>query len=484
MSTTLDSDSLPAYTFPSASLHTPSYTSQPRLHETRLAEGYPLSPFSFTSSIITPTAPPRPPAEFVKDSRRGGLRLRLSRQADNTTVPVLGIRGPVEGAVELLKPDGLAFVAVRVDGLLKVKEVAGGGTTTTTLCNATLVLWCKDEDRRPCPSSLPFRIALPTMFSDERGTWPLPPTYEAHLSGMPGFTANVDYTVTAIASKNKNTKRGIGVTTVSTPFIYHPRSRPSRPIPPRLEPIASSPGLRMSYEWRVHESLIAVRMQGSSSKNIVCKFYTPASHVLCMRTAISYHITFTGPPMALAALLTYMPSRAGAAPVRACSRIQVLRQTSVDAKNGYAPVVGASSEMWRMKSIGEGSLCRTGDGPGWLSFSGEMNVDSEVKIGGFRAAGLWVKDCIVFTITPPYTLKGPLGDMRCVIPIRLVTDPAWSPDTMHHDMYIPQASPTPSEVNTVVGTMEMSSDATSVNRRDSSYYDYHRASNMATESTE
>jgi len=51
-----------------------------------------------------------------------------------------------------------------------------------------------------------------------------------------------------------------------------------------------------------------------------------------MRTAIPYHITFTGPAMALAALLTYMPSRTGAAAVRACSRIQVLRQTSVDVK--------------------------------------------------------------------------------------------------------------------------------------------------------
>lgn len=106
------------------------------------------------------------------------------------------------------------------------------------------------------------------------------------------------------------------------------------------------------------------------------KVYTPASHVLCMRRAIPYHVTFTGPPLALATLLTYMPSRMGAAPVRACSRIQLLRQTSVDVKcvrltspsanhvqtfvisNEYAPV-GATSEMWRTKRIGEGSLYRS-----------------------------------------------------------------------------------------------------------------------------
>jgi len=49
---------------------------------------------------------------------------------------------------------------------------------------------------------------------------PLPPTYAAHLDGLPGFTATVDYTVTAIASKSKNIKLGIGVTCVSfSPFL-------------------------------------------------------------------------------------------------------------------------------------------------------------------------------------------------------------------------------------------------------------------------
>jgi hypothetical protein len=95
-----------------------------------------------------------------------------------------------------------------------------------------------------------------------------------------------------------------------------------------------------------------------------------------MRRAIPYHVTFTGPPLALATLLTYMPSRMGAAAVRACSQIQLLRQTSVDVKcvrltppsanpvqifvisNEYSPA-GATSEMWRTKRIGEGSLYRS-----------------------------------------------------------------------------------------------------------------------------
>ncbi|KAI0000294.1 hypothetical protein BJV77DRAFT_939272 [Russula vinacea] len=418
--------SLPRYT--ADTLPTPMYSAEPPPFESQ-------HPRAETPSFVASAATARPPGgQFVKESKGGNLRLRLYRQTDNATVPVFGIRGPVEGTLQLSKPKGLVFVAVRVEGLLKVKEVAGGGTTTTVLCNETLTLWRKDSDLQPCPFSFPFSIPLPTTFSDEHGSWALPPTYEAHLSGLPGFTANVDYSVAAITSKSKSIMLGIGVTTVSTPFIYHPRSAPARGIPPRLVPRSASPGLHVTPEWRVNESFIASRLPGTS-RGILCKFYTPASHVLCMRRAIPYHISFTGPTLALTTLITYMPSRTGAAAVRACSRIQLIRQTTVD--DEYAPV-GATSEMWRTRSIGEGSLCRSGDGTEWLSFTGEINVDSEVKIGGFRAAGLWVKDCIVFSITPPDSHRGPIGDMRCVIPIRLVTDPAWGPDHVPSNELVPK----------------------------------------------
>jgi hypothetical protein len=59
----------------------------------------------------------------------------------------------------------------KVEGSLKVKEIAGGGTTTTVLCDQTLTLWRKGGDPAPCPSNLPFSVALPTMFSNERGSW-------------------------------------------------------------------------------------------------------------------------------------------------------------------------------------------------------------------------------------------------------------------------------------------------------------------------
>jgi hypothetical protein len=117
--------SLPSYA--GATAHeTPSYSAEPHHNETSLAHGRrppagafarithphafadtePLLPFPTTSS-----------AEFVKESKRGGLRLRLkvSGQAgENVALPVFGARGPVEGTLEVLKPQDLAYVAVRV----------------------------------------------------------------------------------------------------------------------------------------------------------------------------------------------------------------------------------------------------------------------------------------------------------------------------------------------------------------------------------
>lgn len=64
--------------------------------------------------------------------------------------------------------------------------------------------------------------------------------------------------------------------TLSTPFIYYPRTAPARGIPPRLEPRTCIPGLHITPEWRVHESHIASRLPGSS-KGIICKVRLPSS---------------------------------------------------------------------------------------------------------------------------------------------------------------------------------------------------------------
>ena len=58
-----------------------------------------------------------------------------------------------------------------------------------------------------------------------------------------------------------------------------------------------------------------------------------------------------------------------------------------------------------------------------LSFSGEITINPSVKTGAFKAGGLWVKDFIVFQLNPSNALKGPIGDARIIVPVRIVSDP-------------------------------------------------------------
>ncbi len=73
-------------------------------------------------------------------------------------------------------------------------------------------------------------------------------------------------------------------------------------------------------------------------------------------------------------------------------------------------------------------------------------------------------------MTPPDPHKGPVGDMRCVIPVRLVTDPAWVPGHVSspssYDL-IPQASPTTSEAHNPLGSTDDVEEDASYDQRDS-----------------
>lgn len=99
MSTT----SLPSYAPPSlaSSSYTriPSYTAEPRAFEQRLALN---------------RAHPRPSGEFTKQSRSGGVGLRFLAQERDTTLPVYGNAGVIEGVVEIAKPEGVHSVEVKV----------------------------------------------------------------------------------------------------------------------------------------------------------------------------------------------------------------------------------------------------------------------------------------------------------------------------------------------------------------------------------
>jgi len=122
-----------------------------------------------------------------------------------------------------------------------------------------------------------------------------------------------------------------------------------------------------------------------------------------------------------------------------------------------AVVFGTKTDIWRTEEIGEGLFKHAGDGPDWMSFYGEIHINTQVKIGGFRAGGLTLKDFIILSMMPPEPARAPFSELRQVIPIRLTTDPwstdgagqafsasdfsiALTPDEAHPDFHVPEYS--------------------------------------------
>lgn len=96
MSTT----SLPSYSAPLLG-RTPTYTAEPQAFEQRLA-----------LSVLQP----RPSGEFTKQSKGGGVSLRLFAQENGTALPTYGHGASVDGTIDIAKPEGVNAVEVKVRG--------------------------------------------------------------------------------------------------------------------------------------------------------------------------------------------------------------------------------------------------------------------------------------------------------------------------------------------------------------------------------
>jgi len=158
-------------------------------------------------------------------------------------------------------------------------------------------------------------------------------------------------------------------------------------------------------------------------QDIISKLFLPTSRIFCLNQPIPFHVTFTSSAFSLAAFMPYGPIESLLSPTRQYTRIELLRQATCDVRNTV--VDGTKTDMWRVDRIGEGIFKHAGDGPDWISFSGEIRVSSEIKVGGFKAGGLHVKDCVVLSMIPPDPKKSPFKELRQMVPVRLTTD-GWS----------------------------------------------------------
>lgn len=94
----MSTSSLPSYT--TVNPHIPYYTAEPQEYERRLAVN---------------RLRPRPAGEYVKQSRGGGISLRLVAQDSNASLPVYGCGSSVVGTVEIPRSDGVTAVEVKVN---------------------------------------------------------------------------------------------------------------------------------------------------------------------------------------------------------------------------------------------------------------------------------------------------------------------------------------------------------------------------------
>lgn len=132
---------------------------------------------------------------------------------------------------------------------------------------------------------------------------------------------------------------------VTLPFIYHPRSRPDRPVPPRLIP--SRGGFVSPPEWRLYTSKLASR---SGSLDIITKLYIPASRVFCISQAIPFHLTFESSASALELFRPLTPAPGQTRP----TRLEVMRQSTLDVR--LHRIGGGKTSIWRVDCIGSGSF--------------------------------------------------------------------------------------------------------------------------------
>ncbi|KAJ7682525.1 hypothetical protein DFH06DRAFT_1161406 [Mycena polygramma] len=406
----------PTYRIQSSFSRTPSYSAEPGDYEQRIA-------------LNARSLGPQATGQFIKSSKNGHAKLRLTAQQDNLDLPVYGQGGVVEGTVELTKTDNISTVEVTVEGRLQLKEIAEGGHISTALILDTVLLWIRDEGTGfvVCPPSLRFALTLPTTFQYAGNTHPLPPSHNVKLKGLPGFDATIDYSVSAIINKPgsvptlvplvKSKKLGINIgnTTVSTPFIYYPRTRPAFPLPTPLQRFDG--GFIERPEWRMYRSVLKASAK-ANTQDIDVKFYLPASRIFCASQSIPFHVTFASTAYSLAAFLPFGPT-AGSSGKPRPTRVQLMRQSTVDIRG--STIEGTRTNIWRVDCIGEGEFRHAGDGATWMSFSGEIPIEP-VKVMGFRIASFSVTDCLLLTVTPPDATKAPFVGIREVIPVRLTTD--------------------------------------------------------------
>jgi hypothetical protein len=128
---------------------------------------------------------------------------------------------------------------------------------------------------------------------------------------------------------------------VSTPFIYQPRTKPASSLPPPLLCSPSSRGFVDSLQWEHSEGAMAPEQFKGPS--VVAKLYLPRSKTFCLRQPIPFHLSFTSAALSLAAFKPYGPMTEVIG--NPTTTVSVVRRASCDVRLALGSSYGSDSVL-------------------------------------------------------------------------------------------------------------------------------------------
>ncbi|KIP06691.1 hypothetical protein PHLGIDRAFT_128118 [Phlebiopsis gigantea 11061_1 CR5-6] len=389
----------------------------------------------------TPTVSSRSePGHYVKHS--SWVTLLLSGQEEGVSEPVYCNGATIEGILAVPRPAGLLRLEVKVEGQIRLKELAGSGAFESEIINDTVFAW-DAECNATFPAKVTFRYTLPTRYThaptDEE--FRLPPSYQAHLSGVPGFRVGISYAVVVHITLNRSKmnwwRKG---TRLRVPFVYRELSRPSLAGPFSARPMKTLTSPRTVFKYLVES-------RRGSHENIELELYIPNSQVCSMRDPIPYVVTIFAREEILSKYTTFRSSLESFHPMDSPSpdvpnseqpqffgclmshsspvRLQVLRKTHVDvlaASVGASVATGERTDITASKCIASGVVYGASREYSSVVWSGTIVVPEKVRCGGFGAKGIVVSDSLMLTLVHPSALRASYVDFSAMIPIRLTTE--------------------------------------------------------------
>jgi len=377
------------------------------------------------------------PGHYVKHSSK--VTLVLGGQEDCGGQPTYSSESVIEGILAVPRPSGLFSIEIKVEGRVKLREVGGRGSFTAKVLDEVVYSWDMQQNM-PFPSKVSFRYVLPTHYTDlARGERVrLPPSYEAHLQGIPGFHIGVAYGVTVYLRHTRDMSEWWrSGSRIRVPFRYRELNRPERagPFPSNL---AKTPKLPKTL------FKASLRSRWRDQPDLDIHVFLPGSRVCSIKEPVSFFVTVFGDYESLEPFVLYQPIASSFHPMSDMHPLSPKHITSLSGLQAQflkprpsvplPPVLvrlqrrtivensGSDHKLTATKVLAIGTIHSASKSSKSVTWSGTIVLPQHVQCGGFSASGLDVVDSIVLTIVQPDAPRSRFLPFSESIPIRLTSE--------------------------------------------------------------